>query len=546
MESNQFDIWIGDKDLTNNEQFIKEAGNEFKPLPLADVVQDEEGNSAPASRRDFLKYLGFSVGAATIAASCEAPVRKAIPHVIKPDHIVPGVANYYASTFVNGGDVCPVLVKTREGRPIKIEGNALSDITGGGTSARAQASVLSLYDVNRIKEPSKVGEDGFTESTWEDLDKEMIGALRRESKVAIVTRSILSPTLKQAIADFSNIYPNTEVITYDSISSAAMLIANEQTFNSKTLPSYHFDKAQVVVSFGADFLGTWISPVEYAKDYIKLRKIKDTHNAKMSRHYQVEARMSLTGSNADNRILIKPSEQGAAIAFLYNEVAGQTGGARFNGPALNDTAKTALRSVAKDLITNKGTSLVVSDSNVVGEQLLLNQLNSLLENYGHTIDMSTPSFQRQGDERDVASLINNMAEGRVEVLIVHNANPVFELPNGADFARAMEGVGIKLSMNSHADETTKCCNWSAPDHHYLESWSDAEPVAGKLSFIQPTISPLFNTSARLASRFSPGLKVPNLRRQPNSHTWNISKQIGKKNYFLLPVNRTSKHFGIRV
>ena len=131
MESNHFDIWIGDKDLTADKDFIKEAVNEFKPLPLADAVQNESGQSINGSRRDFLKYLGFGLGAATVAASCEIPVRKALPYVVKPDDIVPGVANYYASAFVNGGDFCPVLVKTREGRPIKVEGNSLSEITRG-------------------------------------------------------------------------------------------------------------------------------------------------------------------------------------------------------------------------------------------------------------------------------------------------------------------------------------------------------------------------------------------------------------------------------
>ncbi len=500
MKSNHFDIWIGEKDLTRDEKFLKDAGNEFKPLPIADAIQDEHtGASVPGSRRDFLKYLGFSLSAATIAASCEAPIRKAIPYVVKPDQIVPGVANYYASTFLNGGDYCAVLVKTREGRPIKIEGNSLSPLSKGGTSARVQASVLSLYDVNRLKGPAKMVDGQMNESTWEELDREMIGALRRESKVAIVTESILSPSLQSAITDFTKAYPGTSVVSYDPKSSAAILIANEQQFGLKAIPSYHFDKAKVIVSFGADFLGTWISPVEYAADYAKGRKIGDSHNPEMSRHYQVESMMSLTGSNADNRVLVRPSEQGAAIAHLYNAIAEKKGAISINAPVLNDQARSAMTRIAEDLMSHQGSTLVISDSNVVAEQLLINQINTLLQNYSNTLDISNPSYQRQGDERGITELINQMADGQIDLLIVNNCNPIYELPNGADFERAMNSVGIKIALNSHADETATSCNWSAPVNHFLESWGDAEPKKGHFSLIQPTISPIFNTRQAGAS-----------------------------------------------
>ena len=248
----------------------------------------------------------------------------------------------------------------------------------------------------------------------------MIGALRPNSKVAIVTNTILSPSLQSAIADFGNTYGETQVVTYDPVSSAALILANQQQFGLKAVPSYHFDKADVVVSFGADFLGTWISPVEFAADYIKNRKIEDAHHAKMSRHYQIESRMSLTGSNADNRILIKPSEQGAAIAQLFNSVASKLGGGAVTAPGINGDAQAAIDIVASDLVASQGKSLVVSDSNVVAEQLLVNAINELLGNYGETLDMSKPCYLRQGNEQDIASLITQMSEGRVDLLLVHD------------------------------------------------------------------------------------------------------------------------------
>jgi MoCo/4Fe-4S cofactor protein with predicted Tat translocation signal len=161
-------IWIGQKDLNRDDEFIKIAEQEFagEEVSYSDMPSNLSGN-----RRDFLKFLGFGLGAATVAAGCDIPVKRAIPYVVKPDQIVPGVANYFASTFVNGGDYCPVLVKTREGRPIKIEGNDLSPITGGGTSARAQASVLSLYDTNRFTGPKLKDGASWKDITWADVYK---------------------------------------------------------------------------------------------------------------------------------------------------------------------------------------------------------------------------------------------------------------------------------------------------------------------------------------------------------------------------------------
>ncbi|MBK7638350.1 MAG: hypothetical protein IPJ13_31825 [Saprospiraceae bacterium] len=279
--------------------------------------------------------MGFGLGAATVAAGCDIPVKRAIPYVVKPDTIVPGIANYYASTFVNGGDYCPVLVKTREGRPIKIEGNDLSSITGGGTSARAQASVLSLYDTNRFSGPKIKDGAGWKDSSWSEMDKLAATTISASNNIRLVTNTIMSPTAKKAIAEFSAKYPSVKVVTYDPVSASALLDANEQNFGVRAIPSYHFDKADVIVSFNADFLGTWISPIEYAAAYAKGRKINDITKARMSRHIQVENHMSLSGSNADNRILVKPSEQGVAIAHLYNEITGATSGT--NG--LNAKAK---------------------------------------------------------------------------------------------------------------------------------------------------------------------------------------------------------------
>lgn len=479
-------IWIGQKDLQQDQEFLLEAGQEVSPAAVtaAEMTEHLSGN-----RRDFLKFLGFGLGAATVAAGCDIPVKRAIPYVVKPEEIVPGVANYYASTFVNGSDYCSILVKTREGRPIKIEGNDLSTITKGGTSARVQASVLSLYDTHRITGPKIKGNDGWKDASWEEIDKMMLATCQSAANIRIVTNTNMSPSSKKVLAEFSAKYPSAKVVVYDPVSHSAILEANAQNFGKRSIPSYHFDKANVIVSFNADFLGTWISPVEYAADYIKNRKISDVTKAKMSRHIQVESHMSLTGSNADNRILVKPTEQGVAIAHLYNTITG--GNLPTSG--LNDKAKKALSKIAGELKAAQGASLVVSSSNVVAEQLMINAINNALGSYGTTISMSIISNQAQGSDSDFNALVSDMKNGSVDLLIVMNANPAYDGSMSADFSAAMAKVKNKLSFNITIDETTDLCNIIAPAHHFLESWGDVEAKQGMFSLIQPAIAPLFNS-----------------------------------------------------
>jgi MoCo/4Fe-4S cofactor protein with predicted Tat translocation signal len=504
MKDHTNDLWVGSAQLENGTAFEELSKQEFFELPIAEQLADQNKmEDLSANRRDFLKYLGFGLGAATIASSCDIPLKKAIPYVTKPDEIVPGVATYYASSFVDGGDYCAILVKTREGRPIKVEGNTLSSITKGGTNARAQASVLSLYDTNRIDGPYRIsggkldrpqGKFGKGPSLAE-IDKEIGGKLKPSSRIALVTPTIMSPMTKQAIADFTAKFAQTTVYTYDAISSAAILDANQKAFGQAVIPSYMFDKAEVIVSFEADFLGTWISPVEFAGQYVKNRVIKDTKKAKMSRHIQVESHMSLTGSNADNRILVKPSEQGAAIVALYNEVAALTGGSKVSGPALDAEKAAKIKGAAKDLAAAKGKALVVSASNNTAEQVLINGINAMLDSYGNTITFANHSNQRQGMEREVIrTLTGKMNAGQVDAVIFFNGvNPAWDLPNADAFASALGKVKTKISLTALPNETMLLCDYVVPTNHFLESWGDVEPKKGHYSIIQPTIAPLFDT-----------------------------------------------------
>lgn len=491
MKQSETTIWIGEQDLTRDPEFLANVESELSPVAVETIFSDERAGELETNRRDFLKVLGFGIGAATLA-SCEIPVKKAIPYVIKPDTIVPGIANYYASTFVNGGDYCSVLVKTREGRPIKIEGNASSAITKGGTSARVQAAVLSLYDYNRIKQPSKNNQGTLTESNWKEIDDEIKAALATGSRIRILSNTIMSPSALKALNEFISKYPGAKHVMYDAISSAALLDAAQNCFGERVIPDYHFDQADTIVSFNADFLGTWISPIEYAGQYAKRRTIH-TDSISMSQHIQIESHMSLTGSNADNRILVKPSEQSAAIAHLYNELSTKMGGSTLSVSGLNDKAKSSLSKLADQLINQKGKSLVVCGNNNLGDQILCFAMNNMLGNLGNSIKFDRVSYQRKGNDGDLNQLLADMKTSSVDTLIVWNANPCYDTLFANDFTQAMANVKTKISLNPTMDETSSLCNFICPDHHILESWGDVEAKRGSFSFMQPTINPIFNT-----------------------------------------------------
>ena len=461
--------WKGLAQLNDDPIVEKLAQNEFaEELPVDQFLGDKENLSATnSSRRDFLKFLGFSTAAATLAA-CETPVVKSIPYLVKPDEIIPGVANYYASTYYDGRDYASILVKTREGRPIKIENN------GTCSNSRVQASVLSLYDSARLKGPLK----NNSETEWGLIDQDIKQRLSeiKDGRIALLTSTILSPSTKEIIKEFKNKYNNVEHVMIDSTPYDGILDANKDSFGVRLTPDYHFDKANVIVSFGADFLANWMAN-DYATDYVNGRKPK---SGKMSKHYQIESNMSLTGANADNRIQIKPSEQGYLISSLFDGINGKKYDSR-------------LTSIIKALKANKSKSIVVSNSNDKNVQLLINAINNSLNNYDSTISISKPSYLKQGSSKDLEKLVSKMKSGKVEALITYNVNPSYSFHNANEFNQALKNVSLKISTSLYNDETAYLMDYVCPDNHNLESWGDAKPKHGTYSLMQPTISPLFNT-----------------------------------------------------
>ena len=473
--------WQSFGELNQSEAYNKDVKDEFKEdLPFV----AEDGKSfleAKAPRRDFLKYLGFSTAAAAAAASCEMPIKKAIPFANKPEDVVPGIAKYYATTYVQDGDTVSVLAKVRDGRPIKIEGNDLCPINKGGTSARVQASVLDLYDTARLRFPTIDGK----EVTFEAADKSIAASL--SGPVVVLTSTINSPSTQATIDQFLAKYPGSKHVTYDAVSNSAMLLANEATNGVRAIPSYQFDKAKAIVSLGADFLGTWLSPIEFSKQYAAGKKL-DEKNPEMSKHIHFESVASLTGANADEKYLHRPSETGAIAAALLSAVNGQG----VNG-ITDAKLKAGIEKAAKALNANKGAALVVAGSNDINIQIIVNAINNAVGAGGTTINWAATNNTRKGVDADFAKLVDDMNAGAVGTLLIHGANPVYSWYDAEKVKSGLKKVKTVVSFAAKVDETAELCKFVLPDHNFLESWGDAESKTGLFSFIQPTIYPLFKT-----------------------------------------------------
>ena len=481
-------LWTSPDDNKPQKNFTSHTNRAARRDEHLDEFYDDKTLNVSASRRDFLKLFGFSIASAAVAASCEQPVRKAIPFLIQPETVKPGKSNYYASTFFDGTDYCSILVKVRDGRPIKIEGNDLSPVTMGGTSARVQASVLNLYDDARYRHPSLQGE----EISWENIDAEIKQTLRRltdEGKeMALVTPSIISPSTQRTIDTFLGAYPGMQQISYDSSTASGMLAANKATFGKELIPSYHFDRAELIMSFGADFLGTWLSPIEFTRQYAKTRSFTEGQK-KLSQHIQFEANLSLTGSNADMRVTIRPSQEKAILANIYNALARKKGLSAYDCPESPIDAG----HYADKLLHNSGKSLVISGSNDPDIQILVNALNSLLGNYSGPIDLSNPMLHKKGSDPEMNKLIEKLKNEELGGVIFYDTNPVYDHPKAELIRENLNNCELSVALSCARNETAELVKYNCPDNHYLESWNDYEIRRGKYSFAQPAIAPLFNT-----------------------------------------------------
>ena len=491
--------WKGLDELQETPEFLRSKDQEFPAeLSVDEFLGDEKLKETSTARRDFLKFLGFSVAAATVAA-CEAPVTKAIPYVNKPEDVMPGMPTWYASTYYDGVSYASILVKTREGRPIYIKGNKEQGFTNGGTNAQIIASVLGLYDSARLQGPKSGGND----ATWSSVDYKISAALKSAKKIALVSNTVISPSIKMAIEELSLFLGGTraetgevtnakfEHIQYDASSYAGLRLANAATFGKNFIPDYDFSKAKTIVSVGADFLATWLLPTQFAGQYGTRR---DPNGEWMSKHFQFESIMSITGSNADHRGMIKPSEQANVLAYILKGLGGNSSVAT----SLDKKVQPIADEAVKSLKASKGESIVVCGSNNKALQILTNKINDLLGNYGKTIDLNNTLNLFNSEDEKMDKFVSSVIGGQgPDVVIFMGVNPVYTHPKGAELSKALAKVGTTVSLAPYSDETASNCKYICPDHHALESWADYNAKTSSYAIAQPTIRPLFNTASAL-------------------------------------------------
>ena len=461
----------------NPESSVVEAlkQNEFaQPIPTDQFLGDKDVlEHSSTTRRDFLKYVGFSTAAASLAA-CEGPVIKSIPYVVAPDEIVPGVANYYATTISDGFDFASVLVKTREGRPIKIERNDLGGKIGG-VNARVHASVLSMYDKNRLMGPQINGQD----ATWADLDQAVASGLEglNGAEVILLTQSFASPSTAALVQAFTKKYPNVKHVTYDMVSVSEALDAFQEVYGMRALADYDFSKAATIVSIGADFLGDWQGG-GFEAGYAQSRIPKD---GRMSRHIQFEANMSLSGANADRRVPASPAQQAAVLGYITGS------------KALSDVPegiRPAAEQAKRQLEKAGSTGVLVCGLPCPMVQKKVFNYNASIGSV--VMDVTHPIMKFSGSSTAVQGVIEGVKNGRIKGLITAGVNPLYAFSD-SDFTEAFKNLAFTLSFAMRADETASAAKLVAATPHYLEAWGDVEAKKGMFSLVQPTIRPLFNT-----------------------------------------------------
>ena len=406
-------------------------GSKTELVQLGEHVQLPPETFRENTRRDFLTRMGFSTAAAALAG-CRAPVQNAVPLVTGSDRLIPGVASYYATTCGACSSACSLLVKQRDGRPIKIEGNEQSALFGGGTCATGQAAVLSLYDGERLGGPLWQK----WPIAWQDLDRRVAGLLadarQPGNRIVLLSGTLSSPSTREIIADWARQFPGFRHVVYDEVSLSALRAANRESFGHAIIPHYAFDKARVIVGLEADFLGTWLSPVEFSAQYARTRSL----DREPSLHVQFESGLSVTGSNADIRIPVAPSEIGIIAVSLLRRIAEKAG---LEGtPRIAERNAQELDAVANQLRRHRGESLIVSGLQDQRVQIVVNALNEFLGNIAKTVDLSRPSLQRAGDDSAMAELVEELNRGEVHTVMLHGVNPVYDYPEAGRFLAGLQ------------------------------------------------------------------------------------------------------------
>ena len=498
--------WRSFKELHNDKEFIEATHKEFS---------EEQKNSfdlkelSHLSRRKFLALLGASAALAGAGCSDYRDKGEIIPYNDKPEEIIAGVPNYYASTCTACNNACGILIKTREGRPIKVDGNPDHPVSQGKTCAKGQASILSLYDPERIASPKLKSEFGFTDIDWKQADEKIIKALdfAGSNEIALISHKILSPTTKKLLNDFIVKYPTAKIYSYELFNEEIKKSSWKKCYGDGIYPLIKWNEAKIILSLEGDFLGTEQNKVETTRMFSEGRDVNDLN--KFSRLYVVEGNLSLTGMNADSRFRLRPDAQLEFVLTVLKELS--THGISVSGLnlayySLNTFAKkyslneNKLKLLVKDLIANRGKSIIYAGSTLPEDvHIVVNYLNDLLGGKNlYQTDSTQNEIMPLSNNDELKDLVMKMKAGKVACLINLNSNPIYHLPEDLGFQEGLKNVPTVISLVESVNETSELSNYVLPINHDFESWGDFEVRNNFISLQQPVIAPLQNTRQKEA------------------------------------------------
>jgi MoCo/4Fe-4S cofactor protein with predicted Tat translocation signal len=471
-------FWRSLEELAGAPDFAERVEHEF---PRHASVWDDA-----TDRRRFLQLMAASLALAGAQGCSSPPPEPIVPYVRPPVGMTPGVPLYFATAMPAPGGALGVVVTSHMGRPTKIEGNPLHPASLGAASAQAQASVLTMYDPDRSQTARHLGVISTWEAFLEDL-RQRKPALGQGRGLRIVSAPVTSPTLARQRDVLLEKYPGAKWISYDPAGSDAARRGSEAVFGETVQAVYQFSEADVVLSLDADFLTQGGGAVRYCRDFMARRGAESGGGG--NRLYVVESTCTPTGTAADHRLPLRPSD----VERFARALAAELGISDTNSDGLPDGVEPKwLAAVAYDLRANRGKSLVVVGAyQSASVHALGHAINDALGNGGSTVKYTSP-IEGDDDGATLGELVDDLNAGAVELLLLLDVNPVYDAPPKLDFAAALQKAKLAVHYGLYDDETAEFCHWHIPATHYLESWSDQRAYDGTAAIVQPLIAPLYD------------------------------------------------------
>jgi anaerobic selenocysteine-containing dehydrogenase/Fe-S-cluster-containing dehydrogenase component len=463
-------------------------------------------------RRDFLKVLGVSGAGAGLVGCSTDHVERLLPYVTPPEEITPGVATWYSTVCGECPAGCGTWVKTREGRAIKVEGNPNHPVSGGALCSRGHASLQGLYNPDRLTGPMRRNGDGFEAISWEDAEAFLAQGMRDAGSDVAIVSGREGPSLARVMDELMEAVGGRRV-EYEALSEAPLREAARLAFGRNTLPTYRLDQADFIVSFGADFLETWLSPVEYGRGFARSSGVDE--NLEKARFVFLSPRLSLTGQNADEWVPLEAGSEGQvalAVAHLLVRDGADAGpyadllqaydpatAAEAAGIPVDTIEELAQSFAAADSPVALGLGVAAQGANATAANLAILVLNAVAGSVGSTVHLAREDrASASASFRELEEAIAEMAGGQFQAVVFHHTNPVYSLPAGARLAEAMAQVGFTVAVTPQMDETAALCDLVLPDRHALESWGDANPRPGLWALRQPVMRPVPHFDSRAA------------------------------------------------